>query len=46
MFVALEIYFENRTLDFLEIFVELQLLLIEYFVLWTGFSFELSGDAK
>jgi len=40
------VYFENGLLKFLEIFMELQLLLIEYFVLWSGFSFELSGDAK
>jgi len=40
------VYFENRTLGFLEILVELQILLIEYFVLWAGFNFELSGDAK
>jgi len=35
MFVVLEIHFENCTL---EIFVELQLLLIEHFVLWAGFE--------
>jgi len=52
VFVILEIHlsvFENHTQDFLEIqfsFVELQLLLLWYFVLWTRFSFELSGDDK
>jgi len=48
MFVVLEIrvHFENCTLDFLEIFMESQLLLIEYFVLWAGFSSELSEDAE
>ena len=32
--------------DFLEILVELQLLLIEYCMLLARFSFELFGDAK
>jgi len=40
------IYLKNHTQHLLEILVELQLLMVWYFVAWAGFSFELCGDAK
>jgi len=40
------VYFENRALDLLDSLVELQSVVVDYFVVWAGFSFELCGNTK
>ena len=38
--------FRKSYINLLEIWVELQLVVVEHFVLWAGFSFELHENAK